>query len=70
MAIRCIKDLAGQISSKSKVPRFSSESSSEFQPIEVLCFLFKFHFKSVKVSIRKVVPYLKPFPSIFYLELL
>jgi hypothetical protein len=29
-------ELAGQISSKSKVPRFFSEFSSEFQLIEVL----------------------------------
>jgi hypothetical protein len=31
LAIRCIKELAGQMSSKSKVPSFSSE----FQLIEV-----------------------------------
>jgi hypothetical protein len=36
LAIRCIKELAGEISSKSKVPRFSSEFSSEFQLIDVL----------------------------------
>jgi hypothetical protein len=32
--------------------------------------LFKFYFESGKNSIRKVVPYLKFFPSIFYLEFL
>jgi hypothetical protein len=36
LEIRCIKDLASQISSKSKVSRFFSEFSSEFQLIEVL----------------------------------
>jgi hypothetical protein len=34
--IRSNQELAGQISSKSKVLRFSSEFSSEFQLIEVL----------------------------------
>jgi hypothetical protein len=36
LAIRCNQELVGQISSKSKVPRFSREFSSEFQLIEVL----------------------------------
>jgi hypothetical protein len=36
LAIRCNQELAGQILSKSKVPRFSSEFFSEFQLIEVL----------------------------------
>jgi hypothetical protein len=36
VAIRCVKELAGQISSKSKVPKISSEISSEFELIEVL----------------------------------
>jgi hypothetical protein len=30
LAIRCYKEVSAQISSKSKVPRFSSEFSSEF----------------------------------------
>jgi hypothetical protein len=30
LAIRCNKEVSAQISSKSKVPRFSSEFSSEF----------------------------------------
>jgi hypothetical protein len=36
MEIRCNQELGGQISSKSKVPRFSSEFSSEFQLIVAL----------------------------------
>jgi hypothetical protein len=32
--------------------------------------LFKFLFESGKFSIRRVVPYLKLFPSIFYLKFL
>jgi hypothetical protein len=29
-------------------------------------FLFKIHSESEEISIRKVVPHLKPFPTIFY----
>jgi hypothetical protein len=36
IATRCNQELSGQISSKSKVSRFSSEFSIEFQLIEVL----------------------------------
>jgi hypothetical protein len=45
LAIRCIKEHVGQISSKSKVPSFSSEFSSEFQLIEVLWVLVQIPFR-------------------------
>jgi hypothetical protein len=65
LAIRCNEELADQISSKSKVPRFSCEVLVKFPE-----FLFKFYFEYGEISIRKVAPYLKLFPSIFYLEFL
>jgi hypothetical protein len=68
LAIRCNQEFAGQISCKSKLPRFFSEFSSISMHRKFHEFSFKFHFESREDSIRKVVPYLNLFPSIFYLE--
>jgi hypothetical protein len=65
LAIRCNQELAGQILSKSKVPRFSSEFSSEFQLIEVPRILVQIHFESKGISLTKVVPHVELFPAIF-----
>jgi hypothetical protein len=68
LAIRYGKELAVQISLKSKVPSFSSEFSSISTHRNFLEFSFKFQFESGQVFIRNVVPYLKLFPSILYLQ--
>jgi hypothetical protein len=65
LAIRCNQELAGQISSKSNIPRFSSE----FQLIEI-----SLNFSSNSISnldkflSENFVPYLKPFLDIFYFQ--
>jgi hypothetical protein len=68
--MRCSQELDGQISLKSKVPRFFSEFSSISTHRKFLEFYFKFQLEYGQVSIRRFVPHLKLFPAIFYLDFL
>jgi hypothetical protein len=70
LAMRCSQELAGNISLKSKVPRISSEFLLKFNSKKFSEFLFQIYFKSEENSLRKVIPHLKLFPTIFYLQFL
>jgi hypothetical protein len=69
LSYRSKQEPYAQISSNLDVPRKSSIKfhwNSNFRSFSE--FLFKFHFKSGEVPIRKVLPYLKSFTTIFYFK--